>query len=169
MSKCKPIAFRSRAAYSRNGSNQNASLLLSTSLRGMRPQGILAPSAFPWAAQPPAWEPASLLRGGDRDLSAGSLKTPGLPPKKSQQARLPAPLPRRCVVEWEAPTTADGQLTPWAGLRDKEVSLPLCTCCRVQMQGAQIMQWWKLFRTAEGQAKLDKTKYKSNSAWLCVN
>lgn len=54
MSKCKPIAFRSRAAYSRNGSNQNASLLLSTSLRGMRPQGILAPSAFPWAAQPPA-------------------------------------------------------------------------------------------------------------------
>lgn len=125
MSKCKPIAIRIRAAHSRNSSNQNASLL-SSSLRGMRSHGILTPSVFCWAAQLPAWEPAALLQGGVGDLSAGSLKTLGLPPEKSEQAQSPAPLPR--LVEWEAPSMAHGQLTPLAGLGDEGgVSPPLYT------------------------------------------
>lgn len=69
--------------------------------------------------------------GEGTGISPQAASSPrGLPPKKSQQAWLPAPFPRHCMVEWEALTTAHG---PWpahlprAGLRDKEVSLPLCT------------------------------------------
>lgn len=75
LSKCKPIAFKIRAAHSRNMSNQNASLLVSTSLCGMSK----AP-AHPDTKGLSLGSTVSPPRGGDRDLSAGSLKILGLSP-----------------------------------------------------------------------------------------
>lgn len=133
--------FRIRAARSRNRSNQNA---------GLRPQGILTSSVIPWAAQSPAWEPASLLPfllwGGDRALSAGSLKTLGLPLKSSHPSPKAAwwsvkPCPQLVA------SSPHGRAPGWGRC------LHLYTRCRGQMQGAQIMQWWGLFRNSRRMGK----------------
>lgn len=58
-----------------------------------------------------------------RERGWGSLsKTPALPLKKSRQARSPAPLPRHCMVVWEAPSMAS---SPPGRARDEGGVSPL--------------------------------------------